>query len=181
MLQRTIETWGIASDDIFNFDESGFAIGVGGTQKIITLGEYHVKRALLQAGNREWVTSIESEASGSVHPPLFVFKGKQFPLEHLRPYLRLNQKGARLTMSLNGWTTNTIGSWWLKHHFIPNIGTRVGKYCLLVLDGHGSHLTPQLSQFEERKPNHRSLYASACFSSLTAFGCGLLLGFKEAL
>ena len=45
LLQRTIETWGIASDDIFNFDESGFAIGVGGTQKIITLGEYHGKKS----------------------------------------------------------------------------------------------------------------------------------------
>ena len=149
LVQKTIEKWGIASDDIFNFDESGFAMGIGTTQKIITSAEYHGKRALLQAGNREWVTSIECiRASGSVLPPLFVFKGKQFP-EHLRPYLLLNQKGARLTMSPNGWTTNTIGLWWLKHHFIPNIGTRVGKYCLLVLDGHGSHLTPEFDQLCE--------------------------------
>jgi hypothetical protein len=72
-------------------------MGVGATQKIITSAEYHGKRALLQAGNREWVTSIECiRASRSVLPPLFVFKGKQFP-EHLRPYLPLDQKGARLT------------------------------------------------------------------------------------
>jgi hypothetical protein len=146
LVQRTIGKWGIASDDISNFDESGFAIGISATQKIVTSAEYHGKRALLQAGNREWVTSIECiRASGSVLPPLFVFKGKQFP-EQLRPYLFSNQKGARLTMSLNGWTTNTIGLWWFKHHFIPNIGTRVGKYCLLVLDGHGSHLTPEFDQ-----------------------------------
>lgn len=77
LVQRTIEKWGIASDDIFNFDESGFAMGIGATQKMITSAEYHGKRALLQAGNREWVTSIECiRASGSVLPPLFVFKGK---------------------------------------------------------------------------------------------------------
>jgi hypothetical protein len=146
LVQKTIEKWGIVSDDIFNFDESGFAMGIGATQKIITSAEYHGKRVLLQAGNREWVTTIECiRASGSVIPPLFIFKGKKFP-EHLRPYLLLNQKGTHLTMSENGWTTNTIGLWWLKHHFIPNIGTRVGKYCLLVLDGHGSHLTPEFDQ-----------------------------------
>jgi hypothetical protein len=95
------------------------------------------------------VTSIECiRASGSVLPPLFIFKGKQFP-EHLRPYLLLNQKGTRLTMSSNGWTTNAIGLWWLKHHFIPNVGERVGKYCLLILDGHGSHLTPEFDQLCE--------------------------------
>ena len=152
LVQNTIEKWGIVSDDIFNFDESGFAMGIGGTQKIITSAEYHGKRALLQAGNREWVTSIECiRASGSVMPPLFIFKGKWFP-EHLRPYLLLNQHGARLTMSKNGWTTDTIGIWWLKHHFIPNIGRRVGKYCLLVLDGHGSQLTPEFDQICEE--NH---------------------------
>lgn len=150
LVQKTIEMWGIVSDDIFNFDESGFAMGIGATQKIITSADYHGKRALLQAGNREWVTTIECiRASGSVIPPLFIFKGKMLP-EHLRPYLLLNQKGARLTMSENGWTTNTIGLWWLKHHFIPNIGTRVGKYCLLVLDGHGSHLTPEFDQLCEQ-------------------------------
>jgi hypothetical protein len=149
LVQKTIEKWGIVSDDIFNFDESGFAMGIGATQKIITSAEYHGKRALLQAGNREWVTIIECiRASGSMMPPLFIFKGKKFP-EHLRPYLLLNQEGARLTMSENGWTTNTIGLWWLKHLFIPNIGPRVGKYCLLVLDGHGSHLTPEFDQLCE--------------------------------
>ncbi|KAJ5935947.1 hypothetical protein N7454_005245 [Penicillium verhagenii] len=32
--------------------------------------------------------------------------------EHLRPYLRLNQNGAHLTMSKNSWTTNRIGQEW---------------------------------------------------------------------
>jgi hypothetical protein len=52
-------------------------------------------------------------------------------------------------MSENGWTTNTTGLWWLKHLLIPNIGIRVRKYYLLVLDGHGSHLTPEFDQLCE--------------------------------
>jgi hypothetical protein len=43
LVQNTVEKWGIASDDIFNVDESGFAMGVGTTQRIITSAEYHGK------------------------------------------------------------------------------------------------------------------------------------------
>ncbi|KAJ5522840.1 hypothetical protein N7513_003163 [Penicillium frequentans] len=149
LLQKTIVKWGIASDDIYNFDESGYAMSVGATQTIITSAEYHGSRAFLQAGNREWVTSIECiRASGRVLPPLFVFKGAQFP-QHLRSHPIFNHDGARLTMSLNGGATNRLGAWWLKHHFIPNIGTRAGKYCLLILNGHGGHLTPEFDQICE--------------------------------
>ncbi|KAJ5982467.1 hypothetical protein N7451_012567 [Penicillium sp. IBT 35674x] len=149
LLQRTVVKWGIASDDIFNFDESGFAMGVGATRTIITSAEYHGSRAFLQAGDCEWVTSVECiRASGRVFPPLFVFKGAQFP-EHLRSHPIFSQDGARLTMGLNGGTTDRLGVWWLKHHFIPNIGTRVGKYCLLILNGHGDHLTPEFDQICE--------------------------------
>ncbi|OQD78074.1 hypothetical protein PENANT_c091G00076 [Penicillium antarcticum] len=106
LVQNPMEKWGITSDDIFNFDESGFAMRVGTTQRIITSAEHHGKRTLSQAGNREWVTSIECiRADESVHPPLFVFKGKLFP-EHLRIPLDSNQLGSRLTVSKNGWTTN---------------------------------------------------------------------------
>jgi Tc5 transposase DNA-binding domain len=34
--RRTIALFGVAWEDIWNFDETGFSIGVGGTQKIVT-------------------------------------------------------------------------------------------------------------------------------------------------
>ncbi|KAJ5935946.1 hypothetical protein N7454_005244, partial [Penicillium verhagenii] len=43
LLQKIIKRWGIVSDGIFNFDESGFAMGIGATQKIITSADYHAK------------------------------------------------------------------------------------------------------------------------------------------
>ena len=41
-------------------------------------------------------------------------------------------------------TTDEIGLQWLQNVCIPAIkGRTTRKYCLLILDGHGSHLTPQ--------------------------------------
>ena len=67
------------SDDIYNFDETGFAMGAIATAKVITRAEYYGRRKLLQPGNREWVTIIESiNASGWVLPPYVIFKGKTY-------------------------------------------------------------------------------------------------------
>jgi hypothetical protein len=53
----------------------------------------------------------------------------------------------RLDISDNGWTTDKIGIKWLTKLFIPITNARTtGHYRMLVLDGHGSHLTPQFDQ-----------------------------------
>jgi hypothetical protein len=50
----------------------------------------------------------------------------------------------RINISENGWTTDQIGLEWLKNHFIPYInGRTMGNYRMLILDGHGSHSTPE--------------------------------------
>ena len=40
LVENTIKKYGITSDDIYNFDESGFAMGISSTQRIITSAEY---------------------------------------------------------------------------------------------------------------------------------------------
>ena len=60
-----------------NFDETGFAMGLTATAKVVTRAEYYGRRSLLLPGNREWVTSIEcTGASGYSLPPMVIFKGK---------------------------------------------------------------------------------------------------------
>jgi hypothetical protein len=79
LVQKTILSYGIDSDDIYNFDETGFAMGLIATAKVITRKEYYGRRALLQPGNRAWVTTIECiNASGWALPPCVIFKGKIF-------------------------------------------------------------------------------------------------------
>ena len=47
LVQKTILSYGIDPDDIYNFDETGFAIGLIATAKVITRKEFYGRRALL--------------------------------------------------------------------------------------------------------------------------------------
>ena len=47
LVQKTILQYGIDPDDIYNFDETGFAIGLIATAKVITRREFYGRRALL--------------------------------------------------------------------------------------------------------------------------------------
>jgi hypothetical protein len=68
---------GIQLEDIYNFDKTGFVIGLISSQKVVTRAEYYGRRSLLQLGNREWVTTIEAICVDGYSLPLYiVFKGK---------------------------------------------------------------------------------------------------------
>ena len=146
-LQVTIMQHGIAPEDIYNFDEIGYAMGLVATAKVVTRAEMAGRPFLVQPGNREWVTSIECiNATGWVLPPCIIFKGKV----HIEGWYQdaALPKDWRIEVSPNGWTSDQIGLKWLQNIFIPatNGGRTTEKYRLLVLDGHGSHLTPQFDQ-----------------------------------
>jgi hypothetical protein len=145
-LQKTKDQWGIQDEDIYNFDETGFAMGLIATTKVVSRAEMPGKPWLIQPGNREWVTTIECvNTRGWSVPSTIIFKGKV----HIEGWF---EEGAipgnwRIEMSTNGWTTDAIGLRWLKEVFIPATNERTrGGYRLLVLDGHGSHLTPDFDR-----------------------------------
>lgn len=53
----------------------------------------------------------------------------------------------RIEVSENGWTTDAIGLSWLENICIPYTKQySVGKYSLLIMDGHGSHCTPHFDK-----------------------------------
>ena len=43
----------------YNFDETGFAMGLVATAQVVTRADYYGKASFVQPGNREWVTFIE--------------------------------------------------------------------------------------------------------------------------
>lgn len=145
-VQITIMQHGIATEDIYNFDETGFAMGLVATAKVVTRAEILSQPFLIQPGNREWVTSIECiNSTGWVLPPCIIFKGKV----HIKGWYQDMALPAnwRIEVSENGWTTDQIGLQWLQKVFIPATTSRTtGRYRLLILNGHGSHLTPQFDQ-----------------------------------
>jgi hypothetical protein len=78
-------------------------------------------------------------------PPLIIFKGE----EHLSAWYEDNglPPGSVITLSPNGWTTNKIGFEWIQH-FNKHMKHRTkGKYRLLILDGHESHISAQFQQY----------------------------------
>ena len=77
LVQNTIAKYGVREEDIYNFDETGFQMGVITTSKVVTAAD-KPRAVSIQPGNRHWVTVIESISStGWLLPPLIIFKGKQ--------------------------------------------------------------------------------------------------------
>lgn len=56
----TIAKYGVLEEDIFNFDETGFQMGVISTSKVITSSDRKGRPRTKQPGNRKWVTAIEA-------------------------------------------------------------------------------------------------------------------------
>ena len=143
-VQRMISDNGIQPEDIYNFDETGFTMDLISTHKVVTRAEYYGRRSILQPGNREWVTAMETiDADGYSLPPGVIFKGKVA----VAGWLDNLPKDWRFQVSNKGGPADEIGLRWLQKLFIPhtNSCTR-GRFLLLILGDHGSHLTPRLDQ-----------------------------------
>ncbi|OJD12180.1 hypothetical protein ACJ73_09398, partial [Blastomyces percursus] len=146
LVRNTIQKYGIVQEDVYNFDETGFQMGVIGTSKVVTGSERSLNPKLIQPGNTEWVTIVEGvNATGWTLPPMIVLKGK---LHQASWYETGLPNDWRIETSDNGWTTDKLGLIWLKEIFNKHTQSRrTGRYRLLILDGHGSHNGPEFDQF----------------------------------
>jgi hypothetical protein len=145
LVRNTINKYGIQDDDIWNFDETGFAMGIASTSRVVTSSDRRGRPPQLQPGDREWVTAIETiNAKGWSIPPMIIFKGKV----HLSAWYETSIPCTwTIGVSENGWTNDAHGLYWLKEVFEPNTASKtVGAYRLLILDGHGSHATPEFDK-----------------------------------
>ena len=146
LVRNIITKYGIQDDDIYNFDETGFQMGVITTAKVITGSEHALRPVTIQPGNREWVTAIECVSSyGWAIPPMIIFDGKV----HISSwYIDALPRDWTIAVSENGWTNNSLGLTWLTDVFEKHTKDRTkGVYRLLILDGHGSHSTPEFDLF----------------------------------
>jgi hypothetical protein len=116
--KRCKDHWHILDEDIYNFDETGYMIGVvSGSLVIVPLDCETVY--VDDPANRELVTSTECiSASGHHVPPMIIFKGAY----HLRKYFKNDIDGRVL---FNRYTKSRT----------------LGRYRMLIFDGFGSHVT----------------------------------------
>jgi hypothetical protein len=59
LVQNVKAKYGIVDDDIYNFDETGFIIGIIFAGMVVTTSNGRSKAKLAQPGNREWATVIQ--------------------------------------------------------------------------------------------------------------------------
>jgi hypothetical protein len=104
---KTVMDYGISDDNIYNFDETGFAMGIIATTRVVTMSNNIGKPVVLQLG-REWITSIEAvNAAGWALPPMILLKAKTYQGSWFKD--PLIPRDWQLQTSPNGWTTDEIG------------------------------------------------------------------------
>ena len=144
LVEETRQTYGVLDQDTYNFDETRFAMGVASTSKVVTSSDRVGRVAIIQPGNREWVTAIECiNASGWCLPPLVILSGKV----HQNSWYNGLPPDWAISVSDNGWTTDQLGVEWVKHFNQHTAARTAGVYRLLILDGHSSHATPEFDQY----------------------------------
>jgi hypothetical protein len=79
LAEDTRHAYGIPDQDVYNFDETDFMMGVASTSKVGTSSDTIGRAIVVQPGNREWVTTIECvNASGWCIPPFVILCGKLY-------------------------------------------------------------------------------------------------------
>ena len=138
--------YGVQDCDFYNFDETGFMMGMISAAMVVTRSDRHGRSKSVQLGNREWATAIECvNADGWCIPPFLVVQGA-YHLANWYTESDLPQDWA-IKPTLNGWTNNETGLEWIKH-FNKHTRTRQrGAYRMIVLDGHESHQSAEFEAF----------------------------------
>ncbi|KZT62460.1 CENP-B protein [Calocera cornea HHB12733] len=138
--------YSIQDSDLYNFDETGFAMGMIGSSMVVTRSDRIGKPMAFQPGNREWVTAICCiSADGHVVPTFICVKGhvqlsSWYWEKHIpEPWL--------IQPTEKGWTNNATGLEWLQHFDRHTRTRQQGQWRMLVLDRHDSHVNTQFNKY----------------------------------
>ncbi|KAI0992429.1 hypothetical protein K3495_g15756, partial [Podosphaera aphanis] len=135
---RCVVKVGIQADDIYNFDETGFQVGVVAGEKVL-VPEDSEAAYVSDPDNRELVTVVATiGATGRLVPPIIIFKGAY----HLRNNFDNDMDPDILwARSESGFTNDGLGLNYLEYFDLFTREKTVGAFKVLIFDGHGSHLT----------------------------------------
>lgn len=142
-----VEKYGILSEDIYNMDEAGFQIGIISTAKVVCGSDIrrNIDTKAVQPGKEEWATAVVAiNATGWALPPQIILaaESRQSRWHHDIP------SNYTISISKDGWTNDELGFEWLQKVFEPATASRtVGRYRLLILDGHSGYATASFDKF----------------------------------
>ncbi|KAJ9473804.1 hypothetical protein VN97_g13276, partial [Penicillium thymicola] len=147
-LNQYVESNQLRPRDIYNFDETGFQIGQGKPQKVVSKSQTLYSP---NGGIAEGITGIECiAADGWKMVPWFLVRGK-FHMENWYKDTNLPTDYTLVTTP-NGYTTDQTAIQWLKAFDLATKDrTTRGSKRLLLMDNHGSHRTPEFIAFAAEK------------------------------
>lgn len=137
--------YNIQAADTYNFDESGFRIGIGRDQWIITR-DPNRQAYLGSSTNRELVTVGETiSGDGFVLPPIIIVPG----IIHQEQWYTSTSvpNDYLIGTSETGYSNDELTIKWLVHFEMFSSKRQVGNTRLLLLDGFGSHCTKEFLDF----------------------------------
>ena len=164
LLHNKIKEYNVLPENTYTMDEKGFMIGVTGRSKRVFSREQWDKKEVrdsLQDGSRDWITVLASIcADGTPLPPGIIFAAKRGALYNTCVAdVKAGEHDVFLTSSPSGWSNNDIGIAWVEQLFnrcTKKKASHAREYRLLILDGHGSHLTMEFINYCD---SHRILLA----------------------
>ena len=153
LLQRKIDQYKVDPRHMYNMDEKGFLIGILAKMKRVFSRRRYEEggiRQMIQDGNREWITTIACIcADGTSLTPALIYQAVSGNIQDtwLQDFDRAVHK-AFFASSPSGWTNNNLGLRWLQQVFDRETKAKARRsYRLLILDGHGSHITMDFIQY----------------------------------
>ena len=138
--------YGVLDCDFYNFDETGFMMGVICPAMVVTHADRRGRGKAVQPGNREWATAIVCiSGEGWDVPPFLVVQG----VNHLANWYTEGGLPHNWVIkpTSNGWTNNETGLEWIKHFDKHTAARAKGPYRMLVLDGHESHESAEFQEY----------------------------------
>jgi hypothetical protein len=153
LLTKKVTEFDVLPENTYNMDEKGFMIGVIGKTKRVFNKVLYKQRRYKQPShdaNREWVTVIGTIcADGTYLPPAVIYPAASKKVQASWVHdIDPETHDIRFSVSPSGWTNDDLGVAWLQQVFEPATqGKARRKYRLLILDGHGSHVTRQFINY----------------------------------
>jgi hypothetical protein len=147
LLHHKMEEYDVEPRNTYNMDKKGFLIGVASRSKrVFTRRQWKKKevRASLQDGSREWITLLATVcANGKVLPPGLIYQSTNSTIQSAWvDAINARKHEVFVTSSPSGWSNNDVELAWLEQVFDRCTKAKARRlYRLLIVDGHGSHLT----------------------------------------
>jgi hypothetical protein len=136
----------IRPQNMWNFDETGFIVGKGKPEAVVTAYP-KASKSVSSLSSRESITVVETiNAEGEIIPPLLIPKGQV----HLEEWYRhIKDEDWLVAPASNGFITDEIAFEWLQHFQHYSKPEKPWQWRLLFMDSHITHMTMEFVDYCE--------------------------------